>query len=478
MSQYTSPLMLIAGNWIAGSDRPVPIVCPATESVIGELPVASGAQLDQALASAQRGFEHWSRLSAQHRAEIVLAGCRLLRERADRIALSICLEQGKPVAEGRQEVLRAAAIIEWDMNEGLRAYGTIVPGDDGFLRYGLRLPIGPVAAFTPWNFPISSPARKIGAALAAGCSIIIKSAEETPAATALLVQSLLDGGLPPEVVNIVNGTPAAISQHLLASPIIRAATFTGSTAVGKHLAALAAQAMKPMILELGGHSPVLVFDDVEVERVATMAVAAKFRNAGQICTAPTRFIVQRDVYARFTDAFATHAAKLRVGDGLEAETQMGPMANARRIDAMQALTEDAVARGARVATGGKRLARDGYFFAPTVLADVPLDADVMNIEPFGPMAPVVAFDTVDEAISLANALPYGLYAYAFTQRPTITHALTLRVESGSLSLNHFGTALPDSPFGGVKDSGYGREGGYSSLDGFMVTKFISHKMAP
>ena len=476
MATYKAPLMLIGGEWTKGSGEPKEVINPATEEVIAMLPSATEADLDRALQSTQRGFREWQKLSAEARCDIVVRGCRILRERAAEIAPMITMEQGKPVEEARLEIIRAASIIEWDANEGRRAYGTIVPSDPGFNRYGLKLPIGPVAAFTPWNFPISSPARKIGGALGAGCSVIIKSSEETPAATCALVQCLLDGGLPPEVINIVSGKSSMISAYLIASPVIRAITFTGSTPVGKHLAKLAAEAMKPVVMELGGHSPVIVFDDVDAAKIARQAVAAKFRNAGQICTAPTRFIIQEKAHDAFVESFVQAASAIKVGNGLEEGTQMGPLANPRRLKALEDLVADAKAKGATVATGGKRIGNRGYFFEPTVLTDVPDDADVVNIEPFGPIAPVIRFREFEQAIEIANRLPYGLCSYAFTNSQAYSHELAHRVESGIMSLNHFGTSQADTPFGGVKESGYGREGGYETLDAFMITKFISQKI--
>jgi len=476
VATYKAPLMLIGGEWTKGSGEPKEVINPATEEVIAMLPSATEADLDRALQSTLRGFREWQKLSAEARCDIIMRGCRILRERADEIAPIITMEQGKPVEESRLEIIRAASIIEWDANEGRRAYGTIVPSDPGFNRYGIKLPIGPVAAFTPWNFPISSPARKIGGALGAGCSVIIKSSEETPAATCSLVQCLLDGGLPPEVINIVSGKSSMISAYLIASPVIRAITFTGSTPVGKHLAKLAADAMKPVVMELGGHSPVIVFDDVDAAKIARQAAVAKFRNAGQICTAPTRFIIQERAHDAFVESFVKAASAIKVANGLEEGSQMGPLANPRRLKALEDLVADARAKGATVATGGKRIGNRGYFFEPTVLTDVPDDADVVNVEPFGPIAPVVRFREFDEAIEIANRLPYGLCSYAFTNSQAYSHDLAYRVESGIMSLNHFGTSQADTPFGGVKESGYGREGGYETLDAFMITKFISQKI--
>ena len=477
MTNYKMPLMLIAGEWTQGSGEPTKVFDPSTGETLSALPRATIGDLDRALTSVQRGFETWSRMSAEKRCDIVMEGCRILRDRASEIAYYISMEQGKPVEEARLEVIRAASIIEWDVNEGRRAYGTIVPSELGLMRFGLKLPIGPVAAFTPWNFPISSPARKIGAALGAGCSVLIRASEETPAACGALVRCLVDGGLPPEVINLVYGVASKVSEHVLASPVIRAMTFTGSTAVGKHLAGLSAKYMKPAVMELGGHSPVLVFEDADAVKVAKQGAAAKFRNAGQICTCPTRFVVHEDVHDIFVDTFVAEAEKIRVGNGLEAGTDMGPLANRRRLDALNALVADATQRGATLATGGKQIGNRGYFFEPTVLTNVPEDADVMNLEPFGPIAPVVKFRDFEDAIRIANRLEYGLCSYAFTNDSQRANELAFRVESGIMSINHYVTSQADTPFGGVKESGYGREGGYETLDAFMITKFISQRIS-
>jgi succinate-semialdehyde dehydrogenase / glutarate-semialdehyde dehydrogenase len=477
VATYKAPLMFIGGEWTKGSGRPSNVVNPATEEVLSPLPHATEADLDRALASAQKGFEQWRSLSAETRCDIVLKGCRILRERSDDIAPMITMEQGKPIGEAKQEIIRAAGLIEWDVNEGRRAYGTIVPSDPGFMRYGLKLPIGPVAAFTPWNFPISSPARKLGAALGAGCSVIIKGSEETPASCVALVDCLIAGGVPGDVINLVFGEPAMISAHLIASPVIRAITFTGSIPVGKHLAQLAAAQMKPAVMELGGHSPVIICDDSDAVAAARQGAAAKFRNAGQICTCPTRFIVQDKVHDVFVDTFAAAAKALKVGNGLEQGTQMGPLANERRVASLEAMVKDATEKGATVVAGGSRIGNRGFFFEPTVLTELSDEADVVNLEPFGPIAPVIRFSEFEEAIEIANRLPYGLCSYAFTNSQTRAYEFAHRVESGIMSLNHYGTSQPDTPFGGVKESGYGREGGYETLDAFMITKFISQKVS-
>jgi succinate-semialdehyde dehydrogenase / glutarate-semialdehyde dehydrogenase len=384
------------------------------------------------------------------------------------------LEQGKPRAQSRLEVIRAAEIIEWDATEGRRAYGRIIPGEPGMRHSVLRQPIGIVAGFSPWNFPVSSPARKVAGALSAGCAIILKASEETPGGAFQLARAFVDAGLPPGVLNLVYGTPSEISEYLIPHPSVRLVTFTGSIPVGKHLAELAARSMKPSIMELGGHAPVIVCDDVDPTATAAVSVVGKSRNAGQVCVAPTRFFVDERIYERYTNAFAELAANIRVGHGLDPENQMGPLANARRIDTMQDLVGDAKARGARVVAGGARLESKGYYFPLTVLADVPDDARAMHEEPFGPLALLSPVRDLDEAIDKANSLPCGLAGYAFTTSAARVERLAEGIEVGNLSINHFVASIAETPFGGVKESGYGREGGVEGLEYYTVVKNVSH----
>jgi succinate-semialdehyde dehydrogenase/glutarate-semialdehyde dehydrogenase len=387
------------------------------------------------------------------------------------------LEQGKPIAQSRLEILRGCDIIEWDAQEGRRAYGRVIPSEPGMRHTVLRQPIGPVAAFSPWNFPMSSPARKVGGALSAGCSIILKASEETPAGAVQLARAFTEAGLPPGVLNLVFGTPSKISEYLIPHPSIRLVTFTGSIPVGKHLAAMAGQHMKPAIMELGGHAPVIVCDDVDPAATAATSVTGKSRNAGQVCVSPTRWFVQDKVYGEFTKAFAEKAAALRIGNGMDPDNQMGPLANSRRIDAMTELVADARAKGGKVLSGGARIGNRGYYWPLTVLADLPDDARVMREEPFGPIAVVNRVKTLDEAIARANELPYGLAAYAFTNSAKNADRLADGVEAGNLSINHFVASIAETPFGGVKDSGYGREGGTEGLTHYTVVKNVSHLSA-
>lgn len=473
---YPELAMFIDGRWTLGSSgRSEPVINPATEEVLGRVPHASRDDLDRALAAAARGFELWRDTPIEARTRILMTAARLVRERSQDIASIMTREQGKALSEAKGEVLRAAGIIQWDAEEGRRAYGRVIPVDAQSEIMVLRQPVGPVAAFTPWNFPAGSPLRKIAAALAAGCSIILKASEEVPGTVCTIVRCFEEAGVPPGVLNLVFGVPAEISEQLIASPIIRFVAFTGSVPVGKHLAGLAAAVMKSNVMELGGHAPVIVCEDADPVQAARASAAGKFINAGQVCTSPSRFLVHQSVYERFVSAFVEAAKSVIVGEGLEPNTQMGPLANERRLKAVESLVSDAVERGAKVLCGGRRLGTRGFFYAPTVLADVPDAAEIMSVEPFGPIAPIRPFMDLDEAIAYANRLPYGLAAYGFTRSSTTANRLSRRLEAGIMSINHVGGSVVEAPSGGVKESGYGREGGHEGLEGYLVTKRVSHK---
>lgn len=475
MSKYPNLRLYIAGEWRTRDGAPV--INPADESVLATVPHATRADLDDALAAAQDGFRLWSRTAPAKRAEIVMEATRIMRGRVEEMAIAMTLEQGKPIAQSRMEILRGCEIIEWDAQEGRRIYGRIIPGEPGMRHSVLRQPIGVVAAFSPWNFPMSSPARKVGGALSAGCSMILKASEVTPAGAVQLVQAFHDAGLPPGVLNLVFGKPSEISEYLIPQPAVRLITFTGSVPVGKHLSAMAGAYMKPAIMELGGHSPVFVCDDVDPVATAAKSVIGKSRNAGQVCVSPTRFFVQDSIYDRFTEAFTEKAAAMKVGNGLDPDTQLGPLANERRIAAMEALVADARAKGARITAGGSRIGNRGYYFPLTVIADIPDDARAMREEPFGPLALLSRVRTLDEAIEKANSVPYGLAGYAFTNSARNVDLLSERVEVGNLSINHFVASAAETPFGGVKDSGIGREGGVEGLQCYTVVKNVSHLTA-
>jgi succinate-semialdehyde dehydrogenase/glutarate-semialdehyde dehydrogenase len=461
--------LLIGSSWKFGEGRDLfPVVDPARGETIAEVPLATPADLDEALLASERGFAVWRAAPAEQRAT---KAAGLLRERADAIARLLTLEQGKPLAEARGEVLGSAQIFEWSAAEATRTYGRVLVRPAGQRSVVIKQPVGPVAAFSPWNFPVYLLAKKLGPALAVGCSVIAKPPEETPGCCGALVRCLIDAGLPDGVVQLVHGVPDAVSRHLLASPIIRKVSFTGSVPVGRHLMRLAADGLKRVTMELGGHAPVLVFDDCDLEKTLDMVVPQKFRNAGQVCVSPTRFYVQEGVYQRFIAGFAARTKNLITGHGLDAATTMGPLANGRRPAAIAALVADAAAKGARVMSGGNRGA-DGYFFEPTLLADVPDSADIMANEPFGPVAVAAPFATFDEAIERANRLPFGLAAFAFTDNLRRANLLGDALESGMVGINTFAISGVDAPFGGVKDSGFGSEGGVEGMESYLVTKGI------
>jgi succinate-semialdehyde dehydrogenase / glutarate-semialdehyde dehydrogenase len=471
---YTSLEHYIDGHWVKASGaKTQEVMNPATSKPIGELAHASKGDLDKALAAADKGFKTWRKVSAFERGKVLRKAADLVRTRADEIAKVLTQEQGKVFMEAKLEVQSAGDILDWYAGEGQRAYGRIIPARaDGVRNMVILEPIGPVAAFTPWNFPVTQAVRKIAAALAAGCSIIIKCPEETPGSPIGLVKALHDAGVPPGVLNLVYGVPAEISEYLIPHPIIRKISFTGSVPVGKHLNALAASHMKRATMELGGHAPVLVFDDVE--GAAKLMGAFKYRNAGQVCVSPTRFFVHDTVYDNFVGKFIDIAKNTKVGDGLAADTRMGPLANPRRVNAIEAFVADAQDKGAKVEAGGNRIGNQGNFFEPTVLTNVPENARIMTEEPFGPVAVMLRFKETDDVLDRANKLPFGLASYAFTKDAKVATKVADALESGMVTINHFGIALPETPFGGVKDSGFGHEGGSEGLQVYLQSKFVSH----
>ncbi|HSC07003.1 MAG TPA: NAD-dependent succinate-semialdehyde dehydrogenase [Steroidobacteraceae bacterium] len=474
-NEHTDLRLFIGGEWVARGSRAVrPVINPATGATLGELPIATQADLDRALEAAQKSFPMWRAKAPHERGRILRRAAELMRERTDHIARLATQEEGKTLSEARWEVGLSAEIFEWYAEEGRRAYGRVLPQRAAGVRMTvLKEPVGPVAGFAPWNFPIGNPARKIGAALGAGCPCILKPAEEAPASALEVARALVDAGLPPGVLSVVFGIPADISSYLLASPVIRAISFTGSIAVGKQLMKLAAEGMKRTTMELGGHAPVLVFDDVDVEQVLDQSVFAKYRNAGQVCVSPTRFYVHEKVHDRFVEGFAKRAAALRVGDGLEDGIQMGPLAHARRLETMDALLADARERGAQFHTGGSRLGKQGFFWEPTVISGVGNDARIMNEEPFGPVAIITPFSDFDAVMQQANRLPYGLAAFAFTRSSRTVNLVGEQIEAGMVGINSYAISVPESPFGGVKESGHGSEEGIEGLEACLVTKFVS-----
>jgi succinate-semialdehyde dehydrogenase/glutarate-semialdehyde dehydrogenase len=473
---YSNTQLFIAGKWLDASDgRTIAVQNPATGNEIGRVAHASLKDLESAVAAAQTGFQSWRDLTAIARSKIMRTAASLLRERLESIAHLLTLEQGKPLAEAKSEILSAADITEWFADEGLRVYGRIVPSrvNNAIRQMVINDPVGPVAAFTPWNFPINQVVRKVAPALAAGCSVLVKAAEETPAAPAAFIKAFADAGIPEGVLGLVYGDPAEISSYLITHPSIRKVTFTGSTPVGKQLAAMAGKNMKRVTMELGGHAPVIVAEDADIELAVKSAGAAKFRNAGQVCISPTRFLVHESVKEQFSQALAAHAESLKVGDGLSRDTHMGPLANPRRVSAMADVTEDAIKKGAKLLTGGCRIGESGNFWSPTILSDVPLDAKVFNDEPFGPVAAIRSFTTIESAIQEANRLPFGLAAYAFTRSLKNADLLTRHVEAGMLWINMPALPSAEMPFGGIKDSGYGSEGGPEAVQAYLNARSVA-----
>ncbi len=474
-ASYPNTQLFIDGVWgPSAAGRTIPVVNPATGKEIGTVAFAEKADLDRALEAADKGFKVWRKTSAFDRAKLMRKAAALLRERAEAIAPIMTMENGKTLSEAKGEVMAGADVIEWFAEEARRAYGRVIPArSEGVYQLVVKEPVGPVAAFTPWNFPINQVVRKLSAALAAGCSIIVKAPEETPASPAELIRVFADAGVPAGVINLVYGSPADISEYLIPHPVIRKISFTGSTVVGKHLAALAGQHMKRATMELGGHAPVIIFDDADVDVAAKTMAFMKYRNAGQVCISPTRFLVQEGVYNKFVERFVDESKKVKVGDGLEKGNNMGALANPRRSAAMESNVEDAKKHGGKFHTGGHRIGNQGNFYEPTVVSELANDSMAMNVEPFGPLAVINPFKTFDDAVTEANRLPFGLAAYAWTNSAKTANAIASQVETGMMTINHLGLALPEVPFGGVKDSGYGSEGGSEAIEPYLNPKFVS-----
>lgn len=473
--QYDPLYLFIDGDWIeAGNRDTVAVINPATEVIIGRLPLATSADLERALSAARSGFDIWRHTVPAERARIMKNAAALMRERSEHIASLMTQEEGKPLSESRDEVLRAADYFEWFAEEARRIDGRVVPSNrPGVIQLVKKEPIGPVAAFTPWNFPAITPARKLSAALAAGCSVILKPGEESPATALALARCLYDAGLPKGVLQIVFGVPDQVSATLIASQVIRKVAFTGSVPVGRLLSERAAAGVKPITLELGGHGPVLVFADADIEAAAVGGATNRFRGTGQICISSTRFLIQRSVYMQFVERFVSATEQLVIGDGMAENTLVGPLANSRQLEKMKALIADAVALGAKVLTGGKRLNRPGFFFEPTVLADVPMEARIMHEEPFGPIAVMCQFDALEDGLAEANRLPYALSAYAFTRDARTVLDVGDGLEAGMIGINQYHIVATELPFGGMKESGHGSEGGREGIGHYLVNKFIS-----
>ena len=470
---YPDLNLFINGKW-RKTKNDLPVINPATEEEIGRLPCAGREDLDDVLASAEIGHKIWSRTGPRDRSDIIMKAAELMRKRQEQIAHAITIENGKPLQQARMEVIRGAEFFEWDAGEALRTYGRTLPARHGHKISVHHHPIGVVSAYSPWNFPMSQPARKIAGALASGCSIILKAAEETPAGAVHIAQAFMDAGLPAGVLNLIFGIPSEISNYLIPQKSVKLIAFTGSTKIGRHLTTLASEHMTPVLMELGGHAPVIVCEDTDVNQAAINSAERKMRNAGQVCTSPTRFFVHENIFDDYVDAFVKRAAKTLVGDGFADEVEMGPVANERRVPELLKLVDDARSKGAKIVTGGNRQNKRGYFFQPTVITEAPDNAQIMQVEPFGPVAIINPVKSLDEAIHKANSVPYGLAGYAFTNRADYINQMIDEVEVGNLSINTLEASLPETPFGGIKSSGYGREGGTEGLHHYMTIKNVWH----
>ncbi|MEQ8441364.1 MAG: NAD-dependent succinate-semialdehyde dehydrogenase [Alphaproteobacteria bacterium] len=474
---YTEALgQFVAGEWRTSvkGGRCEPVYNPANDEVLATLPHADKSDIEDALESAAKGFEAWRRTSAWVRSGILLRAADIIAERKEALAQVLTLENGKPIADARGEIDRVTDTIRWCAEEAKRTYGRILPPRrEGLMQATLKRPVGPVAGFAPWNFPAVLMVRKLAAALAAGCSIVMKPAEECPAVCVGIVRAFADAGVPRGVINMLFGVPAEISEALIDSPVIRKVSFTGSVPVGKLLSRMAGERLKPVTMELGGHSPVLVFNDSDVDAAAKTCATFKYRNAGQVCISPNRIFVQAASYERFLDRFVETAKSIRVGDGMDAQTQMGPLTNTRRLEAAENFVGNARAKGAEIRLGGNRIGNRGLFFEPTVLTDVSDDAEIMREEPFVPVVPILPFETVEDGLKKANAVPFGLAAYAFTRSTENAIAVAEGFEAGWIGINDFTPALEDAPICGQKDSGLGCEGGPEGLDSYLHTRFVS-----
>jgi succinate-semialdehyde dehydrogenase/glutarate-semialdehyde dehydrogenase len=472
---YEKLEILINGKWISDDSKKFePVINPATGEVLGQLPHADSNDLDEALSSSAEGFQIWRNTPAIERQAIMEKAARLIEERHEEIATNLTLEMGKPITEARLELSFSVSVLRWYAEEGKRAYGRVIPSRIPTMRQMVMVePIGPAIAFVAWNFPAVNVMRKVAGALGAGCSITIKASEETPATCIAIARAFMDAGLPAGVLNVVFGVPDEVSRHLISSPIPRKLSFTGSVPVGAHLQKLAADTLKRCTMELGGHAPVIIFDDCDVEEVAKQAVVSKFRNAGQVCVSPTRFYVQETVQDRFADAFAEAASNLKIGNGIDEGVDIGPLIAERRISIMEDFVSDAVEQGAELLTGGQRTGNQGSYFQPTVLKNVPETAQIMNEEPFGPVAPISTFRDFDDVIAKANRLQFGLASYGFTSNGACGRALADQIDAGLFGLNSFMISTPESPFGGVNFSGYGSEGGTEGLNAYLRTKFVT-----
>lgn len=476
---YSTPLPIIDGMARSVASQGVrALVNPATGETICDTPACGALEAAEAAVLSREGFVIWSNVSPFERGKILRRAADTMRAEADEAAAEITRENGKPLAQARGEWLGSADLLDWFAEEGRRAYGRIIPSRAPDMRWTVhRRPVGPVAAFTPWNFPAWTVLQKVAPALAAGCSVVLKPAEETPSVAVRIVRALLEAGVPGKALSVIWGDPAAISATLCAAPEIRKVTLTGSTRVGRLLAAAAGEHLKKVTMELGGHNPVIVARDADLASLVPLATEFKFRNAGQVCVSPTRFLVERPLYADFVAGVSEAAKRLQVGDGMDPATQMGPLSTAGQLSKIEALTADALQQGAALETGGGRIGNQGFFFEPTVLSGMSAEMRAMNEEPFGPLMLVTPVDDLDAAIAEANRLPFGLAAYAFTNSMSTERRLSAEIQSGMLGINHFAMSSPETPFGGIGDSGMGSEGGIEGMEAYLQPFLVSAKIA-
>lgn len=471
--------LFIDGRWVDGQAGALDNVDPGTGRAVGRVSLASPGQIDDALRAAEAAFPSWSATPPATRGDVLKRASALLAARAEAAVATILLETGKTEADARGEIGRAVDTLRWNGEEATRISGRAYPGiAAGSRRRSVPTPLGVVVAITAWNFPAVLGTRKLGAALAAGCTVILKASEFAPATARLLVEVLVEAGLPPGVVNLVFGDPKVVAEQLLASPVVKALSFTGSTAVGKELATLAAPRLIRCVMELGGHAPVIVMDDADIEAVVATTAPAKFGSAGQSCVAPSRYLVHESIYDAFVDALVARAQGYTLGHGTEPGVTLGAVAHQGRVDALLRLTQDAVDKGATLRSGGRQRAREGFYVEPTIIADVPRDADVLTEEPFGPIATVAPFRDLDEAIEAANAAPYAFAAYLFTDSARVRDQVIRRLDASNIGVNQLAPSLPDAPLGGLGNSGYGYEGGAEGILSFCQLRLISESPAP
>lgn len=470
--RYPELCQIIGGKFEAGCGKAVNVIDPTTGRVLGKYNESTDSQIDRAVKAAEKGFATWRQMSAYERGQILSKIAAEIRGRSSELAELVVLELGKPWKDAIAEVEQAAGMWQWAAEEGSRAYGRIIPSRErNAIQCTLLEPLGPIASFSSWNAPLITPSRKISSALGAGCSIVAKAAEDVPACSLELGKIAYSCGLPEGVLSILVGDPVTISERLIDSPIIKGVTFTGSTHVGKLLARRAVSHMKRPIMELGGHAPVLVFDDVDVEKVAREGARAKFRNAGQVCTSPTRFFVQSKIFEQFNEFFVDEAKKLNLGCGFESSITMGPLVASRRLAAMDEFVTNARSLGIAIPTGGRARDREGFFYEPTVIKGATTDALISNVEPFGPIAMTAQFNTYEEGIELANRLPFALASYVHSNNVHYINSAMNDIEAGNVICNGWRVSLPETPFGGHKESGLYSEGGIEGISAFQKTKF-------